>query len=98
MNNMMLTAKFPATQRRRRSTAQRKRCSKSTAQPQDAKGVPRNRRTPGLDMPIEGDSLSMKDFGMDLSIIEGYSEEQQTQGLSSRDIEMGNLDEDNNSR
>src|ERR1044071_6091862 len=79
----LLTAESSATQRRRRSTAQRKRRSKSTAQPQDAEGVLRNRRTPGLDMPIEGDSLSMEDFGMDLSIIEGYLVEQQTQGLSS---------------
>jgi hypothetical protein len=79
----LLTAESSATQRRRRSTAQRKRRSKSTAQPQDAEGVPRNRRTPGLDIPIEGDSLSMEDFGMDLSIIEGYPVEQQTQGLSS---------------
>src|ERR1044071_4148794 len=71
---MVLTAESSATQRRR---------SKSTAQPQDAEGVPGNRRTPGLDMPIEGDSLSMEDFGMDLSIIEGYPVEQQTQGLSS---------------
>src|ERR1043165_5214409 len=80
---IVLTAESSATQRRSRSIAQRKRRSKSTAQPQDAEGVPRNRRTPGLDMPIEGDSLSMEDFGMDLSIIEGYPEEQQTQGLSS---------------
>src|ERR1044072_450770 len=79
---MVLTAESSATQRRHRSTAQRKRRSKSTAQLQDVEGVSRNRRTPGLDMPIEGDSLSMEDFGMDLSIIEGYPEEQQTQGLS----------------
>ena len=39
--------------------------------------------TSGLDMQIEGDSLSMKDLGMDLSIIEGYLGEQQTQRLSS---------------
>src|ERR1043165_8075901 len=39
----LLTAESSATQRRRRSTAQRKRRSKSTAQPQDAEGVPRNR-------------------------------------------------------
>ena len=70
---MLLTAEFSAIQRRRsKSTAQRKRRSKSTVQSQDAEGVPRNRRTPGLDMPIKGDLLSMKDFGMDLSIIEGY--------------------------
>src|ERR1044071_3856455 len=68
----LLTAESSATQRRRRSTAQRKRRSKSTAQPQNTE-----------DMPIEGDSLSMKDFGMDLSIIEGYPGEQQTCGLSS---------------
>src|ERR1044071_3062648 len=79
----LLTAESSATQRRRRSTAQGKRRSKSTAQLQDAEGVPRNRRTPEMDMPIEGDSLSMEDFGMDLSIIEGYPVEQQTQGLSS---------------
>src|ERR1043165_2315988 len=80
---IVLTAESSATQRRSRSIAQRKRRSKSTAQSQDVEGVPRNRRTPELDMPIEGDSLSMEDFGMDLSIIEGYPEEQQTQGLSS---------------
>src|ERR1044072_5206304 len=61
----LLTAESSGTQRRRRSTAQRKstiriqsqieRRSKSIAQPQNAE-----------DMPIEGDSLSMKDFGMDL--------------------------------
>src|ERR1043165_5183368 len=78
---LLLTAESSDTQRRRRSTAQRKstmriqshrkRRSKSTAQPQNAE-----------DMPIEGDSLSMKDFGMDLSIIKGYPEEQQTYGLS----------------
>src|ERR1044071_6400644 len=79
----LLTAESSATQRRCRSTAQRKRRSKSTAQPQDAEGVPRNRRTPGLDMLIEGDSLSMGDFGTDLSMIEEYPIEQQTQGLSS---------------
>ena len=39
--------------------------------------------TSGLDMPIEGDSLSMEDLGMDLSIIDGYSEEQDIKGLSS---------------
>src|ERR1044071_1537779 len=70
----LLTGEPSATQRRR---------SKSTAQPQDAEGVSGNRRTPGLDMLIEGDSLSIEDFGMDLSIIEGYPVEQQTQGLSS---------------
>ena len=80
---MVLATESSATQRRRRSTAQGKRRSKSTAQPQDAEGVPRNRRTPGLDMPIEGNSLSMEDFGMNLSIIKGYPVEQQTQGLSS---------------
>ena len=57
---------------------QRKRRSRSTAQPQDAKEVPIDRWTFELDMPIEGDSLSMKDLGMDLSIIDGYLEEQQT--------------------
>jgi hypothetical protein len=87
-----LEAESSATQRRRRSTAQRKtantapqieRRSNSTAQPQDAEEVPIEEWTSGLDMPIEGDSLSIKDLGMDLSIIEGYPEEQQTQGLSS---------------
>src|ERR1044071_5273210 len=72
----LLTAESSATQRRRRSTAQRKRYSKSTAQPQDTEGVPRNRRTPGLDTPIERDSLSIEDFGMDLSINQGYPREQ----------------------
>ena len=78
----MLTAESSATQRRRRSIAQRKMTkriqshiesrSNSTAQPQNAK-----------DILIEGDSLSIEDFGMDLSIIEGYPGEQQTCGLSS---------------
>ena len=73
---ILLMAESSGIQRRRsKSTAQRKRRSKSTAQPQDTEGVLGNRRTPGLDMPIEGDSLSMEDFGMDLSIIEGYPEE-----------------------
>ena len=84
----MLEAESSTIQERySRNTAQRKRRSKSTAQPQDAEGVPRNRRTPGLDMPIEGDSLSMEDFGMDLSIIEGYPDEQQTQRLSSAQVD-----------
>ena len=60
------------------TVSQIKRRSNSTAQPQDAKEVPINGWTSGLDMPIEGDSLSMEDLGMDLSIIEGYPEEQQT--------------------
>ena len=81
---MLLKAESSSrTERRRKNTVHKKRRSKSTAQPQDAEGVSGNRRTPGLDMPIEGDSLSMEDFGMDLSIIEGYPVEQQTQGLSS---------------
>ena len=92
ISNLLLEAESSATQRRRRSTAQKKtantapqieRRSKSTAQPQDAEEVPIDKWTSGLDMPIEGDSLSMKDLRMDLSIIEGYPEEQQTQGLSS---------------
>ena len=80
----LLEAEPSVTRKRRsRSTAQRKRRSKSTVQPQDAEEMPIDGWTSGLDMPIEGDSLSMEDLGMDLSIIEGYPEEQQTQGLSS---------------
>ena len=52
-----------------------KRRSKSTAQPQNKGEVPIEGWTSGLDMPIEGDSLSMEDLEIDLSIIEGYSEE-----------------------
>src|ERR1043165_7183236 len=103
----MLEAESSATQRRRRSTAQGKtanttpqieRRSKSTAQPQDAEEVPIDEWTFGLDMPIEGDSLSMEDLGMDLSIIEGYPGEQQTYGLSSETNNWSGPDEDNNSR
>src|ERR1044072_3780492 len=80
----LLEAEPSVTQKRRsRSTAQRKRRSKSTAQLQDVEEVPIDGWTSGLDMPIEGDSLSMEDLGMDLSIIDGYPEEQQTYGLSS---------------
>ena len=88
----------PRTRRRSRNTAQRKRRSKSTAQPQDAEEVLIDRWTSGLDMPIEGDSLSMKDFRIDLSIIEGYPKEQQTQGLSSQTNNWSGPDEDNDSR
>ena len=49
-------------------------------------------------MPIEGDSLSMEDLGMDLSIIDGYPEEQQTYGLSSQTNDWSGSDEDNNSQ
>ena len=58
------------------SSVTQKRRSKSTAQSQDAKEVPIDGWTSGLDMPIEGDSLSMEDLGIDLSIIDGYLEEQ----------------------
>ena len=88
----LLETESSATQRRRRSTAQRKtantalqieRRSKSTAQPQDAREVPIDRWTSGLNMPIEGNSLSMKDLGIDLLIIDEYLKEQQIQELSS---------------
>ena len=81
-----------AIQRRCRSTAQRKTAntvpqienrSNSTAQLQDTEEVPIDRWTSGLNMLTEGDSLSMEDLEMDLSVLNGYSEEQQTQGLSS---------------
>src|ERR1044071_5945483 len=49
-------------------------------------------------MPIEGDSLSMEDLGMDLSIIDGYPGEQQTYGLSSETNDWSGPDEDNNNR
>src|ERR1043165_7306451 len=52
----------------------------------------------GLDMPIEGDSLSIEDLGMDLSIIDGYPGEQQTQGLSSQTNDWSGPDKNNNSR
>src|ERR1044072_74111 len=94
----LLEAESPVMQKRRRRTAQRERRSKSTAQPQEAEEVPIDRWTSGLDMPIEGDSLSMKDLGMDLSIIDGYPEEQQTYGLSSQTNDWSGPDEDNNSR
>src|ERR1044072_3246053 len=94
----LLEAEPSVTQKRRRSTAQGKRRSKSTAQPQEAEEVPNDRWTSGLNMPIEGDSLSMKDLGMDLSIIDGYPEEQQTYGLSSQTNDWSGPDEDNNSR
>ena len=58
--------------------------------------MPINGWTSGLDMPIEGDSLSMEDLGMDLSIINGYPEEQQTQGLSSQTNNWSGPDEDKN--
>ena len=57
-----------------------------------------DRWTSGLDMPIEGDSLSMEDLGMDLSIIDGYPGKQQTYGLSSQTNDWSGPDEDNNSR
>jgi len=94
---MLLEAESSVTQRRRRSTAQRKRRNKSTAQPQEVEEVPIDRWTSGLDMPIEGDSLSIEDLGMDLSIIEGYPGEQQTYGLSSQTNDWLGPDEDNNS-
>ena len=49
-------------------------------------------------MPTEGDSLSMKDLEMDLSVLNGYSEEQQTQGLSLQANDWSGPDEDNDSR
>ena len=79
----LLEAEFSTKMKRRnRSTVHWKRRSKNTAQPQDAEEVLIDRWTSGLDMPIEGNSLSIEDLGIDLSIIKGYSEEQQTQGLS----------------
>jgi hypothetical protein len=39
--------------------------------------VPIDEWTSGLNMPIEEDSLSIENLGMDLSIIDGYSGEQQ---------------------
>src|ERR1044072_2791559 len=94
---MLLEAEPSVTQKRRSgSTAQKKRRSKSTAQPQDAEEVPINGWTSGLDMPIEGDSLSMEDLGIDLSIMNGYPEEQQTYGLSSQTNDWSGPDEDNN--
>ena len=77
---------------------QKKRRSKSTAQPQDAKEVSIDGWTSGLDMPIEGNSLSMENLEMDLSIIEGYLKEQQTQELSSQTNNWSGPDEDNDSR
>ena len=59
--------------------------------------MPIDRWTSELDMPIEENSLSMKNLEMDLSIIEGYTEEQQCQGLSSQTNEWSGPDEDNNS-
>src|ERR1043165_7779457 len=96
---MLLEAEPSVTQERRSgSTAQRKRRSRSTAQPQDAEEVPIDGWTSGLDMLIEGDSLSMEDLGMDLSIIDGYPGEQQTYGLSSQTNDWLGPDEDNDSR
>src|ERR1043165_1997048 len=96
---MLLEVEPSVTQKRRsRSTAQRKRRSKSTAQPQKEEEVLIDGWTSGLDMPIEGDSLSMEDLGMDLSIIDGYPGEQQTHGLSSQANDWSGPDEDNNSR
>ena len=60
--------------------------------------VPIDGWTSGLNMLIEGDSLSMKDLGIDLSIIDGYLEEQQIYGLSSQTNDWSGPDEDNNSR
>ena len=94
----LLKARSSGKERRSKKTAQKKRRSKSTAQPQDAEEVPIDGWTSGLDMPIEGDSLSMEDLGMDLSIINGYPEEQQTYGLSSQTNDWSGPDEDNNSR
>src|ERR1044072_6208965 len=94
----LLKAESSTTWKRRKRTAQRKRRSKSTAQPQDAEEVPIDGWTSGLDMPIEGDSLSMEDLGIDLSIIEGYLEEQQIQGLSLQTNDWSGPNEDNNSR
>ena len=45
-------------------------------------------------MLIEGDLLSMKDLGMDLSIIDGYPKEQQIYGLSSQTNDWSGPDED----
>ena len=63
-------------------------------QPQDAKEVPIVGWTSEMDMLIEGDSLSMKDLGMDLSIMNGYPGEQQTQGLSSQTNDWSGPNED----
>ena len=79
----LLEAETTATQRRRSKTVHRKRRSRNTVQPQEAEEVPIDGWTSELDMLIEGNSLSMEDLGMDLSIIEGYLGEQQTCGLSS---------------
>src|ERR1044072_8517656 len=96
---LLLEAEPSVTQKRRsRSTAHKERRSKSTAQPQEAEEVPIDGWTSGLDMPIEGDSLSMEDLGMDLSIMNGYPEEQQTYGLSSQTNDWSGPDKDNNSR
>ena len=73
----LLEAESSTTMKRRsRNTAYRKRRSKSTAQLQNVEKVPIDEWTSGLDMPIERDSLSMKDLRMDLSIIDGYLKEQ----------------------
>ena len=61
--------------KRSKNTAQKERRSKSTVQLPDAKEVPIDGWTSGLDMPIKEDSLSMKDLEIDLSIIEEYPEE-----------------------
>ena len=94
----LLEAESLPRKRRRRNTAQKERRSKSTAQPQDAEEVPIDRWTSGLNMPIEGDSLSMEDLGMDLSIIDEYSGEQQTHGLSLQTNDWSGPDENNDSR
>ena len=95
---MLEAESSPGTGRRRKNTAHGKRCSKSTAQLQDAEEVPIDGWTSGLDMLIEGDSLSMEDLGIDLSIIDGYLEEQQTYGLSSQTNDWSGPDEDNDNR
>ena len=83
--NVMLEAEsLSGIERRRRNTAHRKRRSKSTAQPQEAEEVPIDGWTSGLDMLIEGDSLSMKDLGIDLSIIDGYPGVRRCTDLASR--------------
>ena len=92
--SMSLTGKISETLLKAKAT-QKKRRSKSTAQPQDVEEVPIDGWTSGLNMPIEGDSLSIEDLGMDLSIIDGYPEEQQTQGLSSQTNDWSGPDEDN---
>ena len=88
---------MPRIERRKKDTAHKKRRSKSTAQSQKAEEVPIDGWTSELDMPIEENSLSMKDLGMDLSIIDEYPVEQQIHELSSQTKDWSGPDEDNDS-